>query len=154
VNAMDAPGTGDARLEPATVADLDALRALLERLHLPTQDVGSPHQTFIVARVRGELVGCVGLERYGDDALLRSLGVVSPLQGAGLGTALFAQALAEARRSGVQALYLLTTTAAAFFEERGFARIARSEVPAPVAASAEFRSLCPQTAACLRLSVR
>lgn len=151
---MNAPGTGDVRFEPAAAADLDGLRLLLERLHLPMQDVGSPHQTFIVARVRDDLVGCVGLERYGDAALLRSLAVVPRLQGARLGTALFEEALAEARRSGVETLYLLTTTAAAFFEKRGFSRIARSEVPASIAASAEFRSLCPQTAACLRLSVR
>jgi len=48
-----------------------------------------------------------------------------------------------------RALYLLTTTAQAFSAKLGFAASERSEVPSAIAATAQFRSLCPSTAACM-----
>lgn len=139
---------------PASPADLDAVRDLLARLHLPAADVGGPAQAFLLARAAGELVGCVGLERHGDDALLRSLAVIPRMQGSGLGKALYAHALADARRSGTRALYLLTTTAAPFFARAGFAPIDRAQVPPAVRESPEFRSLCPASAICMQLVLR
>lgn len=137
------------RYGPASPGDRGAIRALLERLHLPAQDLGAPNQTFVVARSGDELVGCVALERHGDDALLRSLAVLPRLQGAGVGKALCREALAEAERSRTRALYLLTTTAEPFFARAGFRRIDRSSVPAGVATSLEFRALCPSSAVCM-----
>jgi N-acetylglutamate synthase-like GNAT family acetyltransferase len=135
--------------EPATAADLAAIRALLAEAHLPIDDLGLPHQRFIVARNGANVVGCIGLERYGDDALLRSLAVAPARRGAGIGKGLHAEALAEARRGGVAALYLLTNTAEGLFSRFGFSRIARAAVPAAVAGSPEFRSLCPASAVCM-----
>jgi N-acetylglutamate synthase-like GNAT family acetyltransferase len=129
------------------------IRALLCRLNLPAEDVGQPNQTFITAHAGKELVGCVGLEWYGRDALVRSLAVAPRMQGAGLGKSLYVRALAEARRRGAKSFYLLTTTAARFFEKAGFERIDRALVPTAVAESSEFRSLCPASAVCMRLPV-
>jgi arsenate reductase len=143
------PDAAAVEYRPASPADLDAVRALLSRLHLPADDVGGSKQTFIVARTGDELVGCVGLERYGDDALLRSLAVTPRMQGSGVGKALYAKAVSEAGKSGTHALYLLTTTAAPFFAKAGFARIDRAEVPLALRESAEFRSLCPASATCM-----
>jgi thioredoxin type arsenate reductase len=143
------PDVDAIRYGPAAPDDLGAIRALLEGLQLPVDDVGAPHQVFLVARAANELVGCISLERYGDDALLRSLAVVPRLQGAGVGKALYAQALHEAERSGTSALYLLTTTAEKFFARAGFTRIDRGSVPTAVGGSAEFRSLCPASAVCM-----
>lgn len=147
------PDAGAVRIGPGSPEDLPALRALVERLHLPASDLGDGRQTFLLARSGGELVGAVGLERHGPDALLRSLAVVPRLQRTGLGKTLHQAAIAEARRTGVRALYLLTTTAAPFFEKAGFRRIDRSAVPAAVAASPEFASLCPSTAVCMALAL-
>ena len=141
---------GAVRLAVASAAELDAVRALVARLNLPAEDVGLPNQVFVTARTGDELVGCVGLERYGADALLRSLAVVPRMQGTGLGKRLYQEALAEAGRSGVRSLFLLTTTAAPFFAKAGFEVIDRALVPGLVAASPEFRSLCPASAVCMR----
>jgi hypothetical protein len=73
------------------------------------------------------------------------------MRGTGLGRKLYLRALTEARHRGARSLYLLTTTAAPFFVKAGFERIDRALVPAAVAASAEFRSLCPAPAVCMRL---
>lgn len=139
------------RIDNADDGDLAAIRSLLDRLHLPASDLGAANQRFLAARAGGALVGCVALESYGDAVLLRSLAVEPRLQGGGIGTALCQEALAEARRRGARELWLLTTTAERYFARAGFARVDRSAAPPAMAASAEFRSLCPATAACMVL---
>jgi arsenate reductase len=147
------PDAAAVQYGPASADDLDAVRALLTRLHLPAQDVGTPSQTFAIACAGDELVGCVALERYGQDALLRSLAVIPRMQSTGIGKALYAKALALAEQSDTRALYLLTTTAAPFFARAGFTRIDRAEVPLAVRESPEFRSLCPASAVCMKLAL-
>jgi len=138
----------------ASQEDLDGIRSLLASFGLPAGDVGKPHQMFFVARDGGRLVGCIGLEECGEDALLRSLTVDPKPQGAGIGTALHARALAEAKQRGTRALYLLTTNAEKFFARAGYGRVERSKVPAPVAATPEFRSFCPASATCMARPLR
>jgi arsenate reductase len=152
--AQDSRVAEGVRYGPATPDDLPAVKALLGSVQLPGEDVGGPHQTFLLARSGATLVGAVGLERRGEDALLRSLAVAPALQGAGIGSALYRLALAEAERQRTRALYLLTTTAEGFFARAGFRRIDRSQVPAEVAASAEFRTLCPASAVCMERVLR
>lgn len=139
------------RYETASAADLTAIGALLGEVGLPRADVDPALQHFIVARDGARIVGCVALEPYGDAALLRSLAVAPTHQGTGLGKALYAEVLAEAKRRHLAALYLLTTTAEGFFRRAGFARVDRAAVPGAVAQSEEFRSLCPATAVCMAL---
>jgi amino-acid N-acetyltransferase len=139
---------------PASADDLGGIRALLTHVHLPSQDVGAPNQTFVVARAGGELVGCVALEQYGGDALLRSLAVIPRLQSTGIGKALYAKAVDGAAESGTCVLYLLTTTAAPFFAKVGFTQIDRAEVPIAIRESPEFRSLCPASAVCMMRALR
>jgi mannose-6-phosphate isomerase-like protein (cupin superfamily) len=47
---------------------------------------------------------------------------------------------------GVRDVYLLTTTAARFFERAGFATIPRDQAPLAICQTTEFRSLCPASA--------
>ena len=54
-----------------------------------------------------------------------------------------------ARQRGITALYLLTTTAEAFFTRRGYDRIGREAAPPMLRQTAEFAALCPASAACL-----
>jgi arsenate reductase len=139
---------------PAAPEELEPIKALLTALHLPTADLGRPNQTFIVARSGSELVGCIGIEQLGEDALLRSFAVAPRWQGAHVGTALHERALAEAARRGTRAVHLLTTTAEDFFARSGYTRIDRRDVPAAVAASAEFRTCCPSSAVCMTRTLR
>lgn len=134
------------------VSDLGDVRALLERNDLPTSDLDDSTVDLFEARAEGQRVGVGGLERYGTDALLRSVAVPSSLRGEGYGTAISVALESRARESGVETLYLLTTTASEFFEDRGFEAVPRSDVPAAVRESAEFGDLCPDGAACMRRS--
>jgi protein-tyrosine-phosphatase/N-acetylglutamate synthase-like GNAT family acetyltransferase len=152
--AFPQPDAAAVRFSVAAGPDLEAVRTLLTRMRLPTEDVGQPNQVFVTAWSGGALVGCVGLERHGTDALLRSLAVVPRMQGSGLGKRLHQAAVAEARRGAARALYLLTTTAAGFFARTGFESIDRGLAPPAVAASREFKALCPVSALCMRLRLR
>ena len=140
-------------IEHADASDMDAIRSLVKEADLSCLDVGQPNQVFLVARSSGAVVGCVGLERYGQAALVRSLAVSPARRGEGLSRALFERTAAEARRLKVVELYLLTTTAEALFARWGFRRIPREQVPEAVRGSAEFASLCPATAACMVLAL-
>ena len=63
--------------------------------------------------------------------------------------ALLAVAERTARQRGITALYLLTTTAEAFFPQRGDVRISREAAPPVLYRTAEFAALCPASAVCL-----
>jgi amino-acid N-acetyltransferase len=107
-------------LRLATSQDLPAVFALLEGAGLPYQDLTAAHLAdFMVAAGGRSVLGIVGLERYGDNALLRSLVVRPESRYTGLGTQLTDAAEEHAWRTGVGALYLLTTTAGEFFKRRG-----------------------------------
>jgi amino-acid N-acetyltransferase len=137
-------------IEPAHPRDLPEVQMLLERHHLPIDDVGRHVQTMLVVRENGHVVGSAALELYADGALLRSVAVDPPLQGHGVGQRLTEAALEMARRRGVETVFLLTTTAERFFPRFGFESITRADVPTSVQASVEFRSACPASAAVMR----
>jgi amino-acid N-acetyltransferase len=123
---------------------LSAVRQLLSESSLPIEDITEQHLHHFFGCGSGlELEGLVGLELYGEEALLRSLAVASSRRGSGVGSGLVAHAERHARDKGVQSLYLLTTTAEGFFLRRGYARIPRDEAPAAIKGTKEFSGICP-----------
>jgi amino-acid N-acetyltransferase len=68
------------------------------------------------------------------------------LRGNGIGDQLLDAVKARARLQGAESLYLLTTTAAAFFSQRGFVQLDRNDAPAALQASREFQGACPASA--------
>lgn len=123
------------------------VESLLHAAALPWADLTPAHMTdFFSVGPADAPQGVVGVELHGDVALLRSLAVVAPSRGKGLGHALVAAAEAHARAGGASALYLLTTTAEPFFEALGYHRIERDAAPEPIRRTREFAALCPATA--------
>jgi len=141
------------RIDRATRADAPALLELIERSHLPADGLAGHLDAAFVARDGDRVVGSAAIEIYTDDGLLRSVAVDADCRGAGLGVRLTAAAIEDARRRGLPALYLLTTTAEHFFPRFGFEPIARDEVPASVQASVEFQGACPASAVVMRLTI-
>lgn len=137
-------------LRPSTSADDPRLRTFLEAAGLPADDVETGRQEYLLAEEDGGLVGTIGLEVVGQDALVRSLAVAAERRGRGLAARLDDAVLARARSRGVRTLYLLTTTAEVYAARRGYERIPRSEVPPAVLALPQFEALCPATAVCMR----
>jgi DNA mismatch repair protein MutS len=139
----------DLTLRAATAADADAIRALLQRNGLPTGDLVTSRPEFIVACEGERIIGAGALERCGNAALLRSVAVERQWRGSGVGRLIVAELERRASASGLRELILLTETARDFFERLGYGLKERAQVPAAVLDSAEFRSLCPASAACL-----
>lgn len=142
---------GAVRIVPAKPGDLPAILGVLHTVNLPTAGVDTAMPYFWVAKDGERVAGCVGLEVYADLALLRSVAVLPEQQGSGLGRALTEVALEYITARQYRTVYLLTTTAAAFFAGYGFRPMARSEVAASVQQSVELQSVCPDTATCMAL---
>ena len=124
---------------------------LLQAAKLPTEDLTAAHcDDFFYAGPGAAPTGLVGLEVFGDVALLRSLVVAPDQRGTGEGVRLLRHAEAQARARGVRALYLLTTTAEPFFVKQGYARASRDEAPPAIRASREFSGICPASSAFMR----
>jgi N-acetylglutamate synthase-like GNAT family acetyltransferase len=133
-------------LRGATSADLPAVERLLGEAELPVVGVAGSIATFVVAEDGGELVGVAGLEVCRDNGLLRSVAVAPGWQHRGVAGALVSRVIADAEARRLDAVYLLTTTAAAYFPRFGFTETTRAAVPSDVAATEEFRHACPASA--------
>ena len=129
--------------------DRGVVERLLSEVGLPTEDLDGPADLFVAAR-DGEVVGCGGVERYGEAALLRSVAVAPEARGEGYGTAICRALFGEVARGGADDLYLLTTDAAGFFERFGFEPVERASVPEAIGETHQFAELCPETATCMR----
>ena len=140
------------KIRAARSDDLDVIKALLAENELPGTDVRAALLSdFLVAEdASGAVVGSVGLERFGQSALLRSLCVARHVRNAGLGTTLLSCAEATARSAGVFELWLLTTSAAGFFRSMEYVEVDRCSAPAEVRRTRQFAQLCPANASCLK----
>ncbi|MGD1906881.1 MAG: arsenic resistance N-acetyltransferase ArsN2 [Leptolyngbyaceae cyanobacterium] len=130
-------------------------RALLSACDLPTADLKSRHfDHFWGWGSVEDPQGVIGLELYDSVALLRSLAVAAEVRGTGVGKALVAAAEDYAQTEGVQALYLLTTTAAEFFARLGYGLADRDSAPESIKATREFSGLCPSSATFMMKQLR
>jgi amino-acid N-acetyltransferase len=121
---------------------------LLRAQGLPVSDILDEHlEHFFFISSGGSPTGLVGLELYGTDALLRSLVVGENARRKGLGSALIKHAEQYAASMSVRSIYLLTTTAEAFFKRLGYERIERLRAPSSIKQTREFASLCPASSA-------
>ena len=134
------------RLRRARADDLAAVERLLVSSQLPLDGVREALPTFIVAESGPDIVGVAGLEICCDNALLRSVAVHDAWRSQGLGRALVTRTISEAEAHGINALYLLTTSAERYFPTFGFHTVEREAVPEDIRATAEFREACPASA--------
>ena len=138
-----------ARVRTATPVDSTQIVALLQANDLPTSDLAECRPEFVVIEHGDELIGTGGVQIFGPVALVRSVAIAKNRQNTGLGSALLNALEHHATRLGVRELVLLTQTAEPFFSRHGYERVERANVPPPIQATAEFRSLCPASAICM-----
>jgi len=140
------------RLRRADGEAMAYVERVLEQANLPTGDLDSGPIRLYVAESEPGRVGVGGLEVYDTVGLLRSVAVEPDHRGSGYGRAVVDALEAEARSDGLDALYLLTTTAAAFFDDLGYTEIPRDEPPTSIQETTQFSELCPTSAVCMRRS--
>ena len=132
---------------PLRAGERLALAAALRKAELPVDDLEAPDRLFWRFESSDDIpVGFGGLEPHGEDALLRSLVTLPPMRRRGIGSAMVRELETEARLRGCRAIWLMTTTAAAFFAARGYRPCDRAAVPAGIRGTQEFAALCPASA--------
>jgi amino-acid N-acetyltransferase len=142
------------RCEPARSHDLGRVLELLRQEQLPEVGVVEQFGHFLVVRDDAQLIGVCGIEVHGENGLLRSVAVDREHREGGVGDCLMRGALELASgKLQLKALYLLTATAARYFERYGFHETARHEAPATIRESWEFRTGCPETAVLMKRSL-
>src|ERR1700761_6936435 len=100
---------------------LGAALALLEAQGLPTSDLSDEHMPhFFYLGADSAPSALIGVELHGESALLRSLVVRDSDRGNGMASALMRHAEHYAAEQQAKAMYLLTTTAERYFEQRGY----------------------------------
>lgn len=142
---MESESVSDVRLLAAgSTEQLAEIKQLLSACELPTSDLSpSSALLFFGCRSDARLAGVIGLEVLGPVALLRSLAVAPSHRNHGMGRSLVESAEAHAASLGVESLYLLTTTAEAFFSRLGYSPALRAEAPSSIKATTQFSELCP-----------
>lgn len=141
------------KIRPATDADWPRVAELLQTAQLPLEGAQAHLSSFILAFQQAELIGCAGLEPYGESGLLRSVAVKETARGMNVGGQLVQAVLQAARGGGMRRVLLLTETAANYFPRFGFQTITRAQAPAAVQTSVEFTTACPDTAMVMMLNL-
>jgi amino-acid N-acetyltransferase len=124
----------------------ESIAAILDTEKLPSGDLPSTLENFVVALQNGEVIGVAGLEIYTDYGLLRSLAVKPIFRDKGVAGKLLLQIEDLASSKGLKAIYLMTETAPGYFNNKGYIKVTRTEVPLAIQASSEFSHVCPQSA--------
>ena len=122
---------------------------MLQQHKLPTSDIDDDKLLYILFD-GDKAIGTAGLEIFEDCALLRSVSIIKEAQGKGYGKIMNNEIENYAKESGINCMYLLTTTAKDFFDKQGYCVIKREEAPEPVKQTAEFTSLCPASAVVMK----
>jgi len=138
------------------VRELEEVKSLLATCELPVSDIAEAAalRFFGIRSADRMLAGIVGLEMFNSTALLRSLAVAPAERNRGLATTLTLFAERYARDHDLDALYLLTNTAADFFRRRGYAELTREQAPQAIRSTKQFTTLCPVNAVLLGLHFR
>lgn len=129
---------------------LEGLQSFLQKNALPFSDVKLEKSLYLTYfNDHQQLVASGGLELFDQYALLRSVAVEKQERGKKLGNQIVDDLMAKAKSLGITQLYLLTETAESFFQDKGFHKINREQVPASVLEASEFKNVCPLSATCM-----
>ncbi|HEV7284860.1 MAG TPA: arsenate reductase (glutaredoxin) [Kaistia sp.] len=142
-------------VDAGIAGDDPGLVGALQSAGLAIDDLLEPGRTFFAYRTSaGDPVGFGGYEALGDNALVRSIVVLPAWRAQALGRNLAALLQRRAFDAGARRAWVLTSSAAPFFEKIGFKPVARDDAPATVLATRQASSLCPADAALLARTIR
>lgn len=127
------------KVEKAKISDVPQVHQLInffaerdEMLPRPLSELYENLRDCFVVREGEKVLGCVSLHIFWSDlAEIRSLAVAQGSQEQGIGAKLVEACLSEARELGIETVFCLTYKPA-FFEQFGFTRVDKMELPRKV----------------------
>jgi amino-acid N-acetyltransferase len=126
-------------LRKARADEIEAVRAVIVADQMPVIELERWIEEFWVLEDDGELVGCAGVEGYGEAAILRSVAITPSLRGTGQGVRLVQHCLDCAREGGAKRCYLFTMTAENFFPKFGLERCTLDDFEPAVRGAWQYR---------------
>lgn len=127
------------------------LKVALAAAGLPIDDLDDPGRIYFECLDQeGVLIGFSGLEECGQDFLLRSMVILPEFRSQGFGRELILATIARTPPSA--GIYLVTTTAATFFELLGFDTLKRDFVPERILSTRQLSALCPASVTTMKLN--
>lgn len=121
---------------------------LLDEAGLPFSDLSAEQMSnFLAYGTTTELQAVIGLEPYGENALLRSFAVAPKQRNKGIGNALLIEAERYVFSCSIKNIYLLTTGAEQYFARAGYEKVSRESAASAIKQTQEFSRLCPASAA-------
>lgn len=136
---MDSEVTHTDKIRKATIGDVVHLHGMInslaekgEMLPRALSDLYENLRDYYVVECEGRVIACCSLHIMWEDlAEIRSLAVETKHRKRGLGQALVARCLAEARELGLACVFTLTLRPG-FFEQCGFRRVDMATLPRKV----------------------
>ena len=125
--------------------ELKEVAQLLQEAELPYEDISEHWNNFLVAKIDGKIIGAVGFELWGNNALLRSLVVKYEYRNFGVGKELYHRCIELAMKNNIKQIGLLTTTATGFFAKNGFEKVMGENIPSFIKKTKEFQVYCPSS---------
>ncbi|MHC4159201.1 MAG: N-acetyltransferase [Planctomycetota bacterium] len=141
----------------ANISDAKAIYSLInsyaeydKMLFRPMADIYENLQSFIVAELDGNVLGCCALQIIWSDLVeIKSLAVDETNTGTGVGKMLVAAAIEHAQKLGLPRVFALTLTPN-FFEKMGFKVVERDSLPMKVWSDC---AKCPKQQNCDEVAV-
>ncbi len=133
------------KVEKAVNSDLKGVYELLEEVNLPIEGIEENFENFFIIKADEAIIGCIGLEIYDKDGLVRSVAINPKFQGKGLGHRLLLRIQKYSLEKGLERLFLLTDTAESFFQKFDFILIPREKIKSGITQSIEYSKLCPSS---------
>lgn len=134
--------------------DLISVYELLNENNLPVADLDLGKVRITVATINHNIVGCIGIEEYSSDGLIRSFAVLKRYREKGIGDKLFHNLLVYCSQTEINTLHLLTDTAEEYFGRKGFSLVHRDQAPDSIKGTSEFTDLCPASCTYMVLNLR
>jgi len=94
-------------INKTSTSDLPEVLRLLKLVDLPTEGVEEHFHNFFIIQKDDMIVGCVGIEIYENNGLLRSLAIHPSFQGKGIGLQLVEKIEEYSIEKGLKKIYLL-----------------------------------------------
>lgn len=127
--------------------DLGAIKTLLAICLLPTQELRSGSLRFFVAESERGIIGVAGVDDCGNGiAFLRSVAVMPGYRKQQIGRRLVSRVIVDAEELGIGELYLLTESAADYFQGFGFSGVSRDSAPPELRNAPLYGRLCTGSA--------
>lgn len=142
------------QIDNARQDEKELMVSLLKEADLLTEDLPEGLPNFLLAKEDQNLIGVAGLQQLGQVGLLRSVAVSPAYQGKGIASRMVEQLLTGADNQGLQAVYLITTTADHYFDRYGFVVVNREQVPEAIQQTRQFSGLCPSSAVVMKRDLK